>query len=204
MELAEVVADFASALKIADSRRPQAINARSKKPFKPGIGPHSESATIELVCHELERAYPAKYQDRLATSIPYPGNRKQKCDLCFGKQPSWEWAVEVKMLRMLGDNGKANDNILMHILSPYPRHRSALTDCEKLAASGFTGRRAILIYAYEAADWPVDPAVRAFVNLAASRVKLGPEAYSTFTGLVHPVHSTGSVHAWQVEPRVAA
>ena len=39
------------------------------------------------------------------------------------------------MLRFLGDNGKPNDNILMHVLSPYPQHRSALTDCEKLARS---------------------------------------------------------------------
>ena len=33
------------------------------------------------------------------------------------------------MLRFMGDNGKLNDNIVMHILSPYPEHRSALTDC---------------------------------------------------------------------------
>jgi hypothetical protein len=36
------------------------------------------------------------------------------------------------MLRLMGDNGKPNDNMLMHILSPYPSHRSALTDCQKL------------------------------------------------------------------------
>jgi hypothetical protein len=34
------------------------------------------------------------------------------------------------MLRLLGDNGKLNDNMLMHVLSPYQAHRSALTDCE--------------------------------------------------------------------------
>lgn len=37
------------------------------------------------------------------------------------------------MLRLFGDNAKLNDNMLMHLLSPYPAHRSALTDCEKLA-----------------------------------------------------------------------
>jgi hypothetical protein len=46
-------------------------------------------------------------------------------------------AVEVKMLRLMGDNGKPNDNMLMHILSPYPDDNSALTDCQRLAASGF-------------------------------------------------------------------
>jgi hypothetical protein len=32
-----------------------------------------------------------------------------------------DWAIEVKMLRLMGDNHKPNDNMLMHILSPYPR-----------------------------------------------------------------------------------
>ena len=40
------------------------------------------------------------------------------------------------MMRLMGDNGKPNDNILTHILSPYPAQRSAITDCRKLAASG--------------------------------------------------------------------
>jgi hypothetical protein len=34
----------------------------------------------------------------------------------------WGWAIEVKMLRLMGDNGKLNDNMVMHILSPYPAH----------------------------------------------------------------------------------
>jgi hypothetical protein len=37
------------------------------------------------------------------------------------------------MLRIFGDNGKLNDNMLMHVLSFYPAHLSALTDCGKLA-----------------------------------------------------------------------
>jgi hypothetical protein len=34
----------------------------------------------------------------------------------------------VKMLRLMSDNNKPNDNMLMHILWPYLAHRSALTD----------------------------------------------------------------------------
>lgn len=66
------------------------------------------------------------------------------------------------MLRMLGDNGKPNDNILMHILSPYPAHRSALTGCTKLLESGLPGRKAIIIFGYEYEDWPMTPAINAF------------------------------------------
>jgi len=43
----------------------------------------------------------------------------------------------------MGDKGKPNDNMLMHIHSPYSAHRSAVTDCEELTRSGFDGRNAI-------------------------------------------------------------
>jgi hypothetical protein len=56
--------------------------------------------------------------------------------------PDWSWAIEVKLLRLLGDNGKPNDNILMHILSPYPAHRSAFTDCTKLLGAPLGRRKA--------------------------------------------------------------
>ena len=55
----------------------------------------------------------------MQTNISYP-NGRQKCDLCVGTPLTWEWAVEIKMLRLMGDNGKPNHNMLMHILSPYP------------------------------------------------------------------------------------
>lgn len=68
-------------------------------------------------------------------NISFP-NGRQKCDLCVGASSSWDWAIEIKMLRLMGDNGKPNDNMLMHILSPYAGDRSALTDCVKLLESG--------------------------------------------------------------------
>jgi hypothetical protein len=76
------------------------------------------------------------------------------------------------MLRLMGDNGKPNDNMLTHILSPYPSHRSALTDCQKLAASGFSGSLAVLIYGYDYDALPMEPAVEAFEQLAEHRVRL--------------------------------
>ncbi|MEW6181107.1 MAG: hypothetical protein AB1522_14420 [Chloroflexota bacterium] len=42
-----------------------------------------------------------------------------------------------------------NDNTLMHILSAYPAHRSALNDCVKLSESILAPNKAILIYGYE-------------------------------------------------------
>jgi hypothetical protein len=195
-----IVSDFANGIWAADAKKPQAVNVRSKRPYQPGIGPHSESATVELVSAEMASVKPSLYGNRVALGVPYPQAPRQKCDLCLGDQPEYEWAIEVKMLRMLGDNGKVNDNILMHILSPYPRHRSALTDCEKVASSTIAKRKAILIYGYDHPKWPLDATIDAFELLAKARVTLGDRCTAGFDGLIHPIHSHGRVFAWEVLP----
>src|SRR5262249_23133547 len=149
--------------------------------------------------------YPDLYND-CHREVPYPSGTRQKCDLCFRLGENWEWAIEIKMLRVLGDNGKPNDNILMHILSPYPADRSAVTDCEKLLRSGLEGRKAIIIFAYEYDRYPAEPVIRAFELLARDRVLVGERHAAEFQGLVHPVHRRKQVYAWEVSapPKVSA
>lgn len=137
LELKDLVHDIAASIKRIDERRPQAANARTGAIYQPGIGPHPETQAVNLVVAELAKLASARYSERLHVAVSYPVGR-QKCDLCIGNPPAWNWAVEIKMLRLMGDNGKPNDNMLMHILSPYPNDRSALTDCLKLANSGFS------------------------------------------------------------------
>ena len=102
------------------------------------------------------------------------------------------------MLRLRGDNGKPNDNMLMHILSPYAEHRSALTDIDKLRSSGFTCDKAVLIYGYDDAEFPTSTAIDAFETLARSRCLLSEQRRASVRNLVHPVHASGEVMAWQI------
>ena len=111
---------------------PAIVFERSHLPGEIRIGPHPETQAVNLVVQELPQISEQQYGNRLHVNVPYPVGR-QKCDLCIGSPTSWEWTIEFKMLRLMGDNGKSNDNMLMHILSPYPNDRSALTDCVKLA-----------------------------------------------------------------------
>ncbi len=137
-----------------------------------------------------------RYRD-VSFDIPYPDKPRQKCDLSIADDGDTLF-VESKLLRILGDNGKPNDNMLMHILSPYPQHRSALTDCQKLRQSGFDGRKAVLIIGYEGAGWPLEPAIDAFEVIAACHGSLGPRSSALFSGLCHPVHTSGEVFIWEL------
>jgi hypothetical protein len=115
-----------------------------------------------------------------------------------GESPEWLWALEVKLVRLLGDNGKLNDNMVMHLLSPYQAHRSALTDCLKLAGSPIANRKAVLVYGFEATEWPLEPLIAAFERLATQAVHLGERWQERFEELVHPIHNRGIVCVWEI------
>jgi hypothetical protein len=82
------------------------------------------------------------------------------------------------------------------ILSPFPQHRSALTDCVKLSNSGIADGKAVVIIGYTYNDMPLEPAIHAFEILASD--KIGGRAEATFSGLCHRVHCCGKVIAWPI------
>lgn len=199
MLLADLVADFAAGIQAVDSLAPVASNPRTGVSYQPGIGPHEEPQTIKLVMAHLVDTDPERY-DSYGLDVPYADGTRQACDVCLGAPGSWDWAVEVKMLRLMGDNGKLNDNMVLHVLSPYPAHHSALTDCGKLLGSRLGRRKAILIYGYDYPNWPMDPVIEAFQTLASRDVNLAKPVVASFDGLIHPVHCRGRVFGWQLEP----
>jgi len=191
--LKDLVAGFARGMKLADSRRPQQISSRTGKTYQPGLGPHTEAVTVDLVMVELAVLEPERYGKYL-TGVRYPDSSSvRRCDLLVG-----DWAAEIKMLRIMGDNGKPNDNMLMHLLSPYQQHRSALTDCRKLAETSLGPRKAILIFGYEYDGWPMETAVAAFEALAERAVRLGQREHTGVGGLIHPIHRRGGVFGWEL------
>src|SRR5262245_39374525 len=198
LSLPRIVDDFAAGMAAVDARRPQASSARTEKLYQPGLGPHTEAQTVNMVLSELASSQPQSYARAYKLEVPYLNASRSKCDLCLGPNGDWSWAVEIKMLRLMGDNGKPNDNILMHILSPYPAHRSALTDCQKLLQSGLPGRKALLVFGYEYAEWPMEPALQALERLARFDVQLSARSEAHVSCLVHPVHQEARVVAWEI------
>lgn len=104
IDLQSLADDFAAALAAADARRPVAINQRTRQPFHPGIGPHSEAQAVRLAVAEMQAACFARYSC-VSFDVPYPDHPRQKCDLAIADGYETLY-VESKLLRIPGDNGK--------------------------------------------------------------------------------------------------
>jgi len=141
----------------------------------------------------MRRLRPGSYD--AAGPVQYPGSRFQ-CDLGIGNP--LEWAIEVKMARAFGDNGKLDDTYIKDILSPYESDHSALSDAAKLRESRFTCAKAILVYGFAYSGRDLEPILHALEVLARDAGQLGDRTSTEFDGLVHPVHAKGLVAAWQV------
>jgi hypothetical protein len=109
-----------------------------------------------------------------------------------------EWAIEIKMARAFGDNGKLDDTWLKDLLSPYSEDHSALGDAQKLRTSGFRCRKAVLVYGFDYATRPLTLAINALDVLLRSQGRISDRAEVAFAGLVHPVHTRGVITSWEV------
>ena len=190
----KIISDFALSMKKIDSTKPVYVSQRKNKNiYKPGVGPHTETATINLVVNELKQD---KFYTKIEREIKYPNSRKS-CDLKFNINNKILFS-EVKMMRIMGDNNKANDNIFMHIFSPYEKQNSALTDGLKLLKSGFDGEKSIIIYGYDYDDFPIEKTISLFEKTTKDFFNISERYSASFDKLVHPVHTRGSVYGWLI------
>lgn len=184
--LAELVAEFADALVMVDASR------MSHKEFQPGIGPFGEADAVRAAIVKMKEVNPTRYSGAHTKRLP---------DLLIPN----EWAIEFKVIRPFGDNGKPAEHWSENILHPYPGNTSSLGDCIKLLESSLPERKCIVIFGYEHTP-PVislENAVASF-ELVAHRVlglRLSLRAEELRTGLVHPVHQQLRVFGYEVDGR---
>ncbi len=121
----EFVRSFAHGMKVADGLGLQAVSRGGRQHYQAGIGPHSEPETVRLsLSHSGDPLL-----ESASREVHYPAVPRKRCDVVIAA-PS-DWAIEVKMLRVMRDNGSLEPPAVMHILSPYPADHSAVTDCPK-------------------------------------------------------------------------
>jgi hypothetical protein len=156
--------------------------------FLPGVGPYGEPQLLSQVAAHL--------------------NRRLRCEgrICTKRTPDLlipgEWALECKIARPFGDNGKPAENWSVNLLHPYAGNTSLLGDCVKLRALQANERKAAVVIGYEHTppQTSLAPLYASFEIIAANvmGIRLGERIQSIRAGLVHPVHQQLTVAAWEV------
>jgi hypothetical protein len=105
--------------------------------------------------------------------VPYPKNRKIKCDLVvFDDEGAPRWAVEVKHIALVGDNGKKNDYGVTKMLSPYLKDRSLKHDLVKMQSEDAFGcEAATIVYSFGYSPDTMKEALKRFPEESTHRLK---------------------------------
>ena len=182
MELDRLVADFAACLAEIDA------SGTRFKDFQAGVGPYGEPQLVKLVAEKLNQLDP--YRGLVAT--------KRTPDLLI----KGHWAVEVKIARPFGDNGREAESWSVNLLHPYRGNVSVIGDCFKLSNYIGPERKAVLVVGYEHNPPQIDlsPLIASFEVVASQvcRIRLGARAEAKVIDLTHPVHQQLRVLAWEV------
>jgi len=123
--------------------------------LQPGVGPFGEPQLVKQTATYLNTL--AKYRGAVRT--------KRCPDLLIPN----EWAIEIKITRPYGDNGKEAENWSVNLLHPYRGNTSSIGDCYKLLSLTTPERKAVLVVGYEHAPAKIDltPLVKSFETIAA-------------------------------------
>jgi len=178
----QLVNDIADAIKAVD------CSGVAFKQFKLGAGPYGEPQLTKLIAQHL-----AKQGTR------YPGVKTCRIpDLLVPGQ----WAIEFKIVRPFGDNGKGAEHRSQNLLHPYPGNVSAISDVFKLLQREGTENRVIIVITYEHDPPKIDVSrlVSAFELLCRQllNLPLGERFSKAVNKCVHPVHQTARVYGWPV------
>jgi hypothetical protein len=179
--LREVIVDIADALVTLDASQ------KMYKTYKPGVGPYSESVLVEEIKNSMNAG---KYRTLVTT--------QRTPDLLI----KGKWAIEFKLVRPFGDNGKEAENWSVNLLHPYKGNQSSLGDCLKLSSLKIDEKKAIIAICYEHTPprIPVAPLLDSFELIAEKvmGISLSERVVETRKDLIHPVHQQLSVVGWEV------
>ena len=152
MQHSGIVNVIADILKEFDNEQPV------HKDFKPGIGPYGEPQIVLEIAKRL-------------SSRGLPAQTKRTPDLEMDN----EWALEFKIVRPFGDNGKEAENWSVNLLHPYAGNVSLLGDAIKLSRLNSYRYKGLFVIGYEH-DPPkisLDPLISSF-ELIARQVMIIP------------------------------
>jgi len=181
MNYLEIVGIIADILKVFDNEKPV------HKQFKPGIGPFGEPQIVSIIAERLNR-------------VGVKAKTKRTPDL----ELDTEWAIEFKIVRPFGDNGKEAENWTVNLLHPYPGNASLIGDAIKLTELPNYSHKGLFIIGYEhyPAKINLDTIVQSFeiITHEVIGINLGERIEAKKSNLVHPEHQVLRCIGWELFP----
>jgi hypothetical protein len=153
VDLQTIVDRIAEGLTVIDAQDEGGrSNRRTGEPYLQGLKTMSEHEVTTGLVKWWPIAHPEDFGARLeaVSEIPYPKSPRDRCDI-FIREIATEkpvWAIEVKHIALVGDNGKNNDYGVTKMLSPYLKDRSLRHDMIRLRDSGFGCNSASVVYSF--------------------------------------------------------
>ena len=155
MELQNLIDRFVQGLEYVDANTSfSTANARTGEIYLPGVKTLTERQFIKELVDWWKENNRSDFDPlgSIETEVPYVGIERAKCDLVLttdgNSQNSPEWAIEVKHIALVGNNGKNNDYGVAKILSPYLKDRSLIHDINRMRKFGVARRRAVIGYCF--------------------------------------------------------
>ena len=153
MDLKHIVNRFSQGLLAVDeTHRAARTNARTQEEYLPGVAAMTEPMFTKHLASWWPTAHPEDFNENLelVCEASYPNIANAKCDLVIQEKQSLKpvWAIEVKRIQLVGNNGNTNDYGIAKMLSPYLKDRSLRHDLMRLYESGFNCPSATLVYSF--------------------------------------------------------
>jgi len=153
MDLQQIVDRYAQALTSLDSTMDDAgANPRTGEIYLPGIKSQVEAKLVKAIDEWWAQNYPSELDGPQSNRIgvAYPEISRTRCDHVINtdQDTEFEWAIEVKNIALVGNNGKRNDFAVSKILSPFLKDRSLLHDVVRLRTYKLARRHAVIGYAF--------------------------------------------------------
>ena len=154
MELVKIVERYAEAISAVDEISEQnRANPRTGEIYLPGAKSMSESELVKAIDKWWGETHPDDFGTATVNrvGIPYPEISRTKCDQIIPSKESnsIEWAIEVKNITLIGNNGKKNDFAVSKMLSPFLKDRSLLHDVVRLRKYSLAEKHAVIGYSFK-------------------------------------------------------
>lgn len=176
MELEHILKRFAEGLIYVDKNSEIKNSSRKGINYLPGLTTIYEPQCADELMKWWVKTYPDDFYTpyEVYVNYSYPDHPANKCDILFTSEKTNsdkpEWAIELKKIAFLGDNGKNNDYGPSKLISPFLKDRSVAHDVVKLKEADIARKKAVIGYGFNYSEESLNEALQKHPEFA-DRIK---------------------------------